>query len=179
MKHLIALPLLALLLSACQTSSTVRESLDGSVYRQLEGSTLVLNQDLNIAAERARVFIQNGAVRTGFNSFKTHCAFEIDSIRHDGAVIRGGSFAVSRVQAAIVQVVMREPLRLAALWRVDGMDGGGSQSYYAGYHFWLTSADQPQVRRMSCFGVYAEPGELYPPTVEEIRAALGPVATLQ
>jgi hypothetical protein len=32
---------------------------------------------------------------------------------------------------------------------------------------------------MSCFGVYAQPGELYPPTVEEIRAALGPVATLQ
>lgn len=179
MKHLIAIPLVALLLSACQTSSTIRETSDGSVYRQLEGTTLVLNQDLDIAAERARVFIQNGAVRSGFDSYRTHCAFEIDDVRHDGAVIRADSFTVSRVQSAIVQVVMREPLRVAALMRVDGIDGGGSGSYYAGYHLWLASANQPQVRRVSCFGVYAQPYELYPPTVEEIRSALGQIATLE
>ena len=46
-------------------------------------------------------------------------------------------------------------------------------------HFWFTSASQPDVRRMSCFGVYAEPYELYPPTVQEIRQALGSIAEIR
>jgi hypothetical protein len=32
---------------------------------------------------------------------------------------------------------------------------------------------------MSCFGVFAQPYELYPPTLEEIRHALGSVAEIQ
>jgi hypothetical protein len=169
----------ALALGACQQSSTVRETSSGS-FQQLQGANLVLNQPIRVSAGKARVFVQDGEVRSGHNSYKPHCAFEIKSVQHDGVVIEPDTFVVSRVQRSVQEVVSAEPPRVAALWLADGMGGGGgSASYYSGYHFWLTSEDQPEVRRMSCFGVFAQPYELYPPTVEEIRFALGAVATLE
>ena len=56
---------------------------------------------------------------------------------------------------------------------------GGSQAYYSGCHFWLASDIQPEVRRMTYYWVYAEPYELYPPTLKETNAALGAVAELR
>ena len=32
---------------------------------------------------------------------------------------------------------------------------------------------------MSCYGIYAEPQDAYPPTLEEIRQALGSVAEIR
>jgi hypothetical protein len=180
MKNLLIVLLSASLLGACQLSSTVRESASGNAFQQLEGARLVLNEPIRVSAGQARVFVQDGGVRPGFNSFKPHCAFEIKSVRHDGVVIEPDTFFVSRVQRSVQEVVSAEPLRVAALWLADGIGGGGgSASYYSGYHFWLRSEVQPEVLRMSCFGVFAQPYELHPPTVEEIRFALGTVATLE
>ena len=50
---------------------------------------------------------------------------------------------------------------------------------YSGYHFWLASEKQPDVRRMTCYGVYAEAGDLSPPTLAEIRRALRGVAEIE
>jgi len=178
MKPLVILTLGLFLLSACQTSSTVRETSGHNNFVQLQGATLQLNTDLEISAERARIFIQGGRTRSGFNSYQPHCAFEIDNVRHDGAVIRAGAFTVTSVQQTIDEVVRNKPLMLASLQQLASVSGGGSASYYAGYHFWLSSADQPQVSRMTCYGVYAQPYELHPPTVAEIRDTLGSIATL-
>ena len=170
-----------LVLGGCQlgSSAMVRDATRVDSFTQFEGASLVLNQDLKLAAGKARVFVQNGLVSGGFDSYQPHCALEIDSVRHDGATIQAGSFTVTRVQLSIQRVVSAEPVRLAASRLASGIGGGGSQSYYKGYHFWLTSADQPQVRRMSCYGVYAQPYELFPPTVEEIRQALGGIAEIR
>lgn len=178
MKRLFSVSLFALMLVACQPSATVREA-SGNTFAQLQGARLVLNQPIRVPPGKARVFVQDGAVGGWFNSYKTHCAFEIKSVRHDGVVIDPDTFVVSKVQRSVQEVVRAEPVRVAALWLVEGMGGGGSSSYYSGYHFWLSSESQPEVRRMSCFGVFAQPYELYPPTVEEIRDALGSVATLE
>jgi len=179
MKKPIIAAVVALALGACQQSSTVRETSSGS-FQQLQGANLVLNQPIRVSAGKARIFVQDGKVRSGYNSFKPHCGFEIKSVNHDGFVINPDTFVVSRVQGSVQEVVSVEPVRVAAIGLMSGIGGGGgSASYYSGYHFWLTSEDQPEVRRMSCFGVFAQPFELYPPTVEEIRFALGTVATLE
>jgi len=170
-----------LFLAACQGggSLAVRDATGVDRFTRFQGASLVLNHDLSIAAGKARVFLQNGEVSGGFDSYRTHCAFEIDSVRHDGKTIQAGTFTISRVQGSIQPVVTRGLLQVASLQLFAGLDGAGSQSFYEGYHFWLTSVDQPEVRRLSCFGVYAEPQDLYPPTVEEIRQALGSIAVIQ
>ena len=170
-----------LFLAACQGSSTVRDTAGANRFIQLEGASIVLKQVLDVAAGKARVFLQDGKVSAGFDSYRPHCAFEIKSVQHDGFIIAPDTFVISRVQTSLQQVVSAEPVRVAGLRLAAGagIDGGGSSSYYEGYHFWLSSVTQPDVRRMSCFGVFAQPHDLYPPTVEEIGQALGGIAEIR
>jgi hypothetical protein len=181
MKWFLAVSLAFLVLAGCQnTSTTVRESSTSNIYQQLQGAGLVLKQAVSVPAGKARAFVQDGEVRSGFDSYKPHCAFEISTINHDGFTIEADAFAINRVQSQILRVVSAEPIRLAGLQLTSGIGGaGGSSSYYDGYHFWLSSVKQPEVRRMSCFGVYAQPYELYAPTMEDIRQTLGSLAEIR
>ncbi len=181
MKIRFVILLAALVLGACQggSSAYVRDEARADRFTQLEGASIVLNQELIVTAGKARVFFQNGEVSQGFDSYQPHCSFEIRSVMHDGFTINADSFVVTQVQRSTQPVVSRRPAQVAALFLVGGLGDGGSQSYYDGYHFWVTSANQPDVRRMSCFGVYAQPYELYPPTLREIRQALGSVAEIR
>lgn len=166
------------LLAGC--TGGVRDDAAGG-YRELDGAVLVLERSVQVPAGRARVYLQSPDGRSagqvtggGFNSYRPHCALEIRAVDHAGWTIEPGEFRVTRVQRTIDMVVGREvPVRLAQL----GLDG--AQSYYDGFHFWLASEAQPDVMRLTCYGVYAPPYELYPPTLGEIALALGDVATLR
>jgi len=183
-----ALPLVlmsVLVLAACQKDATVRQAY-GTGFVQIAGSELVLKQPLTIPAGRARVFIQDGAapgsgsrVLGSFDHYRPHCAFEIRSVEHGGFTIHPDTFRIVRVQGSLVPVVWRSPVQLASLQQTGGMDDLGSSAYYEGYHFWLVSDSQPEVRRMSCYGAYAEPYDLHPPTLQEIDRALGAIAEIR
>jgi hypothetical protein len=186
MKALLIVLGAALLVGGCQNSATVREAA-GQGFVQLAGSKLQLKQPLLVPAGRARVFIQGGGAADapsrvlsgGFDHYRPHCAFEIERVDHSGWTIEPDTFTITLVQGSLVQVVSAEPIRLAGMRLVGGMDSPGSSAYHQGYHFWLDSERQPQVRRMTCYGVFAEPYELYPPTLQEIREALGAIAEIR
>lgn len=176
----VAAAAVALILVGCQQNASIRQDTFGK-YLQIDAASVVLKRDIRIPAGKARVFVQNAEAGTGerisaggFDSYRPHCAFEISRVDHAGFELNAGTFVVTRIQQTVVQVVSRAPVLVAAfgLW-------GDSQAYYSGYHFWLASDTQPEVRRMTCYGVYAEPFELYPPTLQEINAALGAVAELR
>jgi len=171
----------ALIASGCQNSASVRLS-KGREAVQLQGAELVLKRDLRIAARHARVFVQDGRSSAGgFDNYAPHCAFEIDRVDHVGHTIRAGSFRVIRVEGSLQRVVAAGPILVADLQLSfgGGFGGSGSSAYHEGYHFWLASTHQPEVRRMSCYGVYAEPYELSPPSFGEIQDALGELAEIR
>lgn len=60
-----------------------------------------------------------------------------------------------------------------------GGGGGGTPMIYEGYHLWFDSPDQPNVMWMTCIGIFADMWEARPPTIAEIRASLGKLATLE
>jgi hypothetical protein len=168
--------------AGCQKSSTVRESAGGP-FVGLQNATVVLKQDIVIPPRQSRVFLQDGGVAAGgailsggFDSYRPHCAFEIASVDHSGFPVNATTFSVTRVQRTTTQVVRNSRILVAS---AGSMSGGGSASYYDGYHFWLESDVEPEVRRMSCYGVFAQPFELFPPTIEEINAAIRGVAELR
>ncbi|MDJ0740772.1 MAG: hypothetical protein QNJ91_13735 [Gammaproteobacteria bacterium] len=176
----IAVAASALLLAGCQNSATVRAPSAGG-YIGLAGARLEVQQPVAIAAGRARVFLQGGAIARpagAFDQYRPHCAFEIDSIDHDGVTIVPDTFQIVRVQASLQEVVQARPLQLAGLGpvAVGALDGGAS--YHEGYHFVLYSERQPDVRRLSCYGAYAQPYDLEPPTLAEIQAALAGYAAI-
>ena len=179
---LICLLTIVVFVAGCQTSSTVRESAGGP-FVGLQNATVVLQQDIIIPARRSRVFLQDGGATDGsaivsgsFDSYRPHCAIEIASIDHSGFPVNATTFQVTRVQRTTTQIVRNSRILVAS---AGGISGGGSASYYDGYHFWLASDAEPEVRRMSCYGVFAQPYELYPPTIAEINAAIRGVAELR
>jgi hypothetical protein len=185
MRKLAIVSLCLLLLGACSKSSPVRESA-GAGYRQLQGASMVLSQALTVPAGKARLYIQDGKVSGSggllggsFDQYRPHCSLEIRRVDHDGFAVQPDTFRITRVQASLQQVVSRQPLLVAGLRLASGRDGDGSAAYHEGYHFWLTSDSQPEVRRVSCYGVFAEPPDLHPPTLQEIRQALGDVIELR
>ncbi len=178
------------LVAGCMNSATVRNETGRQGFVQLESSTLVLKSALTVPAGKARVFLQShgesgvptSARYSAFDHYSTHCSLEIDTVDHKGFVIEPDRFVVTRVQSTLVPVVMAKPVQVAALGALNliagDMDDAGSSAYYEGYHFWLASDKQPNVRRLSCYGAYAEPPDLRPPSFAEIREALGDVAEI-
>jgi hypothetical protein len=169
----------AVVLSACSNSVSVRLSPSQGFVR-LQGAELILKRDLTVPAGHARVFVQEGRpVIGGLDRYLAHCALEVQRVDHGGFTIKAGNFRVVRVQGSMQQVVMAGPVMLASLQLVGGIGAAGSSTYHQGYHFWLDSEEQPEVRRMSCYGVYADPPDLEPPSLQEIGAVLGDIAEIR
>ena len=177
MKIIVLVVAVSLVLAGCQRSATVRDP-GSRGWVLLDGARLQVRQALPVSAGKARVFVQDGFVTGGFDNYRAHCAFEIESIDHDGGTIEPDTFQIVRVQHTLVPVVQARPLMVAGPWHVNADVNGGSSSYHEGYHFWIYSERQPEVMRMSCYGVYAQPYELEPPTLVEIRRALGDLAEI-
>jgi hypothetical protein len=185
MARWLSMSVFAVLLVGCGTGGGL-QGLPGITDRLLPaGARLVVERPVPIAAGRARVFFQGGGLAGGtgigsgsFDPYRPHCALEIDSVDHEGFEIRPGSFAIVRVQRSLESVVHNGSVQVAALlsfgpWLSD------RDRYHDGYHLWLDSAEQPGVRRLTCYGVFAEWPDLRPPTLAEMQAALGDFATIR
>ena len=169
-----------LALAAC--AAAVKGDVSSPYYAVPVGSTVELHRSVTIPPGRTRVFIQNGVVSTGFDSYRTSCALEITELdRDDPQIVEPDTFRVRDVQRiSLEEVVEAAPLRLAALGGLLRVaDDGGAPMVYEGWHLWLESPRQPGVRRLSCRGEFADVAVAEPPSIREIRDALGDLATLE
>lgn len=175
MKKQALIILSTMLLAACQAGVMLRS--ESSPNNRV--SEVKLLQPLTVSPDTTRVFVQDGMVIASFsyaNQYRPQCAFEVRDRKESEQIIRAGSFKVTRVEGLMNDVVLRKPVQVAAFtWA--GMDDGGAPMVHEGYHFWLEQNEQG-VRRMTCYGVFADMSEVEPPTMEEIRYALGDVAEL-
>ncbi|MGB5835299.1 MAG: hypothetical protein WBG92_25390 [Thiohalocapsa sp.] len=178
------LPILAVAgiaaLTGCQTM--IQESSNGNWIDIAPGSTLTLNQPVRVRRDRARVFFVNGRTSNSAANYRTSCALEVRRISRDGPqTIRAGTIRIKRIQNYWAEVVdIRRPDAATLRFADYGGDGdGGNQMIQTGFHLWLDDRADPNLMRLTCLGVLADPAEAYPPTVEEIRAALGGLATLE
>jgi hypothetical protein len=159
-------------------------NLGGSVSdlnRDLRGKqvSFVLNQEITIRPGKARSVFQDGIVTGATNAYRPFCILEVDSVDHSGYPVAAETFEVARIQRSTVQIVSRDDRRLASASLRLGRFDGGTQRFHDGYHFWLKSDKQPGVSRLTCYGVYAAPVDLRPPTLEEINATLGAIGMLR
>ena len=175
----------SLMLSACAvlagaflagcTTPTARQDQSSPFYAVPVGTTVELHRELSIPPGATRAWIQHGKVVRGINSYEPNCNIEV-TIRDEERtqVVAPGVFRVRRTQSYFEWVVQAaEPIRVAS-----SQDDGGNSMVYQGYHLWLENPEQPNVRRLSCRGVFDDLGQANPPSIDEIRAALGEVATL-
>jgi hypothetical protein len=127
------------------------------------------------------VFFQRGAITLGYDQYAPGCDLEVRRLDANAVqYVKPGRYPVRSVQDTLEQVVIAQPLRLAMAGPLLalGDDDGGQPDIYRGYHLWLSGADA-NLMRLSCRGPFSEPSRAFPPSLEEMRAALGPFATIE
>lgn len=165
-------------LVGCQGVS-VRESAGGRWEPLPAGSTLTLNRPVDVPQDRARVFLRSGRLSAQGASLGPSCGLEIRTISRDGPyTIAPGVYSITRVQSVWTQVARRERPDKVRFQLASAPDGGGTPMIQEGYHLWLADGPDTNLMRLTCLGMLDDMPESKPPTLEEIRAALGRVATL-
>lgn len=168
-------------LTACLLK--VRTSAEGGFVDLAPGSVLRLQRAVKIPQGRTRVFFHDGRPSIVASYDSPVCGLEVRTLdRGSDQIVKPGEFRVKRVENFWTEIASRdsEPVGIAQVRLVSY--GGGSSStplIYQGYHLWLDSAEQPDVLRLTCIGLFSEMWEAKPPTLEEIEASLGSVATLE
>ena len=174
--------LAASLLAAC--NATIPKDTASPYYRVGVGSTLQLRHKIEIPPGRARVFIQNGSITANFDHYAPNCNVEVEKLDYQQLqYIEPGSYRIRRVQDNVEEVVQSQRMQVAALktgsWLAAAADNsGGTTMVYRGYHLWV---DDPagNFTRLSCRGAYADPVDARPPSINEMRQALGGIASLE
>lgn len=171
---------MTVLLAGCRTVQ-IEESAGGPWTPIPPGSTLTLNRPLQVPLDQARVFLRDGQVSPAGANQGPGCALEVRALsRNAPQTITPQTFRVSRVQvywAEVAHLVRPGSVRLQ-LAEVGGNGGGGSPMIQEGYHLWLSGKDT-NVMRLTCLGMLDEMWRSRPITLDEIRHALGDVATLR
>jgi hypothetical protein len=169
------------LLAGCET--LIQEAPRGRWIEITPGSALRLHEPIRIPEDRARVWLVNGRLSRNSANYRTACALEVRRLSRDGPqTIPAGAIRITRIQnywtevAAAIRPRGDIGLRFASYG--DSGDSGHSM-IRTGYHFWLDDSVNPNLRRLTCLGVLADPPEADPPSLREIDAALGGLATLE
>jgi hypothetical protein len=176
MKVLFVILLASLLMAACSQSGWVKQDTASRYYLPPIGTLVELQRPLTVPPGRARVFLQGGQVTQGFDQYQPNCNFEIRTLSEQPQVISPEKFLVVKVQRVTEEVVQTaEPIQVAWLGLV-GRDTGGYTMIVRGVHLWLGSDTQPDVMRLTCRGGFDDPWRVDPPSIDEMRAALGDYA---
>ena len=171
--------LAALTLSACALLE-VEPDTASPFYVVPEGSVLEIHQPLTIRAGTTRVWLQRGRAGAGQDWWHPACNLEVNTLdRERDQTIAPGRFEVVRVQPTQYTQLQTPPaVAMPVAVRAGDYNGGGVTWTWLGQYLWLSSAEQPDVRRLTCVGVYSRPFEARQPSIDQIREALGTVATL-
>ncbi|MEW8693567.1 MAG: hypothetical protein AB2535_21245, partial [Candidatus Thiodiazotropha endolucinida] len=86
------------------------------------------------------------------------------------------TFIIKKVQRLMTEVVRQYNHRWGYI-NVEFSDPGSPMVTH-GYHLWLSSEKQPDVMRMTCRGAFDDLSRSEPPSINEIREALGNIAEL-
>ncbi|MFV1972845.1 MAG: hypothetical protein ACC648_03920 [Thiohalobacterales bacterium] len=143
------------LVSGCQTSGSNDPA---SIWFKVPpGSRLVLNQPLEIPAERAHIMLQHGSAATAADDFEVGCRFEVKNL--GPRTIQPEAFVILSMSSGREWINEPHTMQFFKIIR-------------------LQSATQTDIRPMKCS---YEDGPLYgqPVTVSQIQEALGNIFTFE
>lgn len=179
MARKLLLALVTLTLSGC-TLLAVEPDTASPFYAVPEGSVIEIHQPITIPAGSTRVWFQRGSVGVGQDWWYPACNLEVNTLDRERAqTVAPGRFEVVRVQPTQYTELQTPPMvAMPVALRADYDGGSGVTWMWLGHHLWLSNTEQPDVRRLTCVGIYSRPFGVRPPSIDQIREALGTVASL-
>jgi len=178
----LAMTVVLVVLAGCAGSGTLYEPASALFGA---GATVELQRDLEIPADRTRVFFQRGKLLPGgsFDQYYPSCDLEVRTLQPEAQLVEKDRFMVTRVeygQEAVARVE-GEALQVAAIGIGIGSGGGlwwdRGESIFRYVRIWLHSERQPDVMRLTCRGAWEDYFRASPPNDVEIRIALGDIIT--
>jgi hypothetical protein len=140
-------------------------------------AVLVLNTDLNIPPNKARIYFQYGSLvsMSEIDQYYPHCEFQIKTLSDSTQTVVADRFKITREVNEIFYSSKGGSAFPFAL--TSNMFDYSSMVEYV-THWYLASDKQPDVYRMNCL-MWGEANDPEYPTVTDIRAALGEYFTLE
>lgn len=168
-------------LTACGTALVTDPAAKN--YVPSPGSIVTVPQRIEVPGGQTRIFFQRGEIvkkLSDIDHYKANCNFEINTLSETPRYIEPGTYTVTRTTRQEKEVAQIKPLQYASL-TIGGMvstDGDGPSMYFEEVRMVLTSEQPSDIRNLACRGVLTDPGWVEPPTLAEIREALGKHATI-
>lgn len=175
---------LAALLAGCQPL-TVRDEQAGRDV-PLTGGRVVLHRGLTVPGGATRVFLQRGEVvaKRDLNHYAPSCSFQLRELSDMPREIRPDRFEITRAGYGLQEWVQRGPVMVAAaraggaVLADAGEDDGAAMVMYV-IEMRLASARQPEVMSLVCRSALDDPSQVERPSLQQLRAVLGPLASLE
>jgi len=142
------------------------------------GSTLKLNQSIDIAPNSLSVFMQYGRIKpySAINKYYPHCKFELYTLSENARTVLPDTFKIVRVMDETDMSALR-PAMYASLLTVDGSSDGGSSIVSFTTSMYLKSKTQSDVYRLTCMH-WDDLNESRYLSIAEMRKAMGKIFTL-
>lgn len=146
------------------------------------GSRLELRVTIPLPAESYTVYFQSGGKGlSGFNRFEPHCQLHAKGVSDGSLVLQPRSYEIDRVTYKTPIYVRNTPIQLTASegfrLQVADRDDGPSDVIEVVEMTFKQTPDS-QALGLTCGGGQDVPSEALPPSIEEIRMALGAHARL-
>jgi len=147
------------------------------------GATMELHRDLEIPADRTRVFFQRGKLLSSgaFDQYYPSCDLEVRALKPEPQRLEKDRFIITRVEYGQEAVARFEGEGIQVAAFGIGLGGGlwwdRGQSIFRYVRIWLHSERQPNVMRLTCRGAWEDYFRANPPNSVEIRIALGEIIT--
>ena len=167
------------ILAGCSSNDVKDEG--SEFYAVPVGSTLVLNQQVNIHGDQVAVYVQNGELMQydEVNFYLPNCKFEIYTMSEQPRTVQADSFEIIKVEDDIESTSLQKSTDLAALDNALTF-GMLDRSYVFNYAtlMYLNSEKQKDVYRMTCqhWEDLMDDRHL---TISQMRQAMGDVFTLE
>jgi hypothetical protein len=150
-------------------------------YLPPPGSRVEVKQRLEVPPGMMRVYLQHGRIiaKSARNDYAVNCNFEINSIGDMPRYIEPGEYIITRSQRRTDSIVGLEPVLVASLATSMAERGDGPPLMFEEIRLSLASTPPSDVRELACRGVMDYPAEILPPTLAEMRRALGDYAEIR
>ena len=180
MRRLAAM-LFIVFLTACQ--SAVERDESSPFYLPPPGSKLILNREITIPADALKIYLQDGRLVYAANEYYPFCKFELRDLKETPQSVKPDEFEIyrtSRQTGVFARIDQHRLIVSAHMITHAGARGDGPPSPIVyGIRMELRSTRQPEVFRLSCGHLQDPNMEARYLSIEQIRAALGPIFTLQ
>ena len=153
-------------------------------YVPTPGSKVTVKQRIEVPPGQTRIFLQRGKLITKpsrLDHYWPNCNFEVNTLAETPRYIEPGIYTVTRTTRQEMEVVFRQPerIKLAALGLGGVMArGDGPSMRFEEVKMTLQSTPPSDLHNLACRGVLTDLHLVEPPTLAEIRQALGKYASI-